>query len=291
MITYPNLYHLKYFADAVAFGSISKAAQENLVTHPAISRAISALEAHLGAALLEHRKKSFKPTEAGYRVAEQAQILLSAASDFEASSLSSREDQTIELKIGLTKTLSDIYLSPLLTEVKAKFPHTTTKVSFGTTNQIVEAVANRSVDLGLTIGNLSLATLSQTAIRKGQFLLVEGGPKMKWRGLFEAKSFILTEPRMETEKLKAAYNRRFGRALPVLFEVSSWDVIGRLVQQGMGVGLLPDVAVKSWSKGSFRILRTTWFESSYEIYVHRIKTQPVSRVVACARDALVNERL
>jgi DNA-binding transcriptional LysR family regulator len=48
MITYPNLHYLKYFADAVDLGSVSGAAQKNLVTHPAISRAISALERHLG---------------------------------------------------------------------------------------------------------------------------------------------------------------------------------------------------------------------------------------------------
>lgn len=287
MITYPNLYHLRYFVDAVALGSISGAAQKNLVTHPAISRSILALEKHLGTSLLEHQKKSFKLTEVGYKVAEQAQILLSAASQFQTFSLDSDKNESVELKIGISRTLSELYLNSLLQSLKVKFPSATAKVRFGTTNEIVEGVANRSIDLGLTIGTVNLATLRQTVMRSGYFVLVECGSKKNWGDSFESKSFILTEPRSETEKLKAAYRRRFGRALPALFEIGSWNVIGQLVQSGMGVGLLPDISLKSWKKGSFRILKNIDFECPYEIYVHTLKTSGNNRVLEYIRDDLL----
>lgn len=290
MITYPNLYHLKYFVDAVALGSISGAAQKNLVTHPAISRSISALEKHLGTPLLEHQKKSFKPTEAGYKLAEQAQILLSAASEFQTFNLASDKNQRVELKIGVSRTLTEPYLNTLLQSLKAKFPHATAQVRFGTTNEIVEAVANRTIDLGLTIGTLNLATLRQTVVKSGKFFLVQGGPKKEWDGDFEAKSFILTEPRSETEKLKAAYRRHFGRPLPILFEISSWDVIGQLVQKGLGVGLLPDISLKSWKKGSFKILENIHFDCPYDIYVHDLKTSGKNRALEYIRDSLLKNQ-
>jgi DNA-binding transcriptional LysR family regulator len=286
MITYPNLYHLKYFVDAVALGSISGSAQKNLVTHPAISRSISALEKHLGTPLLEHQKKSFKLTEAGYKVAAQAQILLSAASQFQTLSLDSDKNESVELKIGVSRTLSELYLNPLLLNLKADFPNATAKVRFGTTNEIVEAVANRSIDLGLTIGTLNLATLRQTAIKKGQFILVESGPKKYWSNQFESKPFILTEPRSETEKLKAAYKRQFSRSLPVLFEISSWEVIGQLIQKGLGIGLLPDISVKNWNKGSYRILESLDFECPYEIYIHTLKSSGNNRAVEYIKNSL-----
>lgn len=284
MITYPNLYHLKYFVDAVKLGSVSGAAQQNLVTHPAVSRAISALEKHLGTRLMEHQKKSFKLTEAGYRLAEQAQILLLAASKF--GSLKSENNDLIELKIGMSRTLSEAYLNPLLHSVKNKFPHATAKVRFGTTNEIVEAVANRSVDLGLTIGTLNLATLRQTVVREGRFALIESGTKKDWHDDVESKTFIITEPRTETEKLKAAYRRQYGGSLPSLFEISSWDVIGQLVQKGMGVGLLPEISVRNWKKGSFRELNAFEFECSYEIYVHTLRSTNYIPVIEYARDKL-----
>ena len=288
MITYPNLHHLQYFVDAVALGSISGAAQKNLVSHPAVSRSSSALEKHLGIPLLEHQKKSFKPTEAGYKVAEQAQILLSAASDFHSFSLKSDKKEAIELKIGVSRTLSETYLIPLLQSLRAKFPDATVKVRFGTTNEIVGAVADRSIDLGLTVGTLNFATLKQTVVNSGHFVLVESGPKRDWHHDLESKSFILTEPRSETEKLKSVYKRHFSRPLPVLFEISSWDVLGQLVQKGMGIGLLPDISVKNWKKGSFIILKSLDFECAYEIYVHTFKSSENNPVLQYIRDGLLN---
>ncbi len=287
MITYPNLYHLKYFVDAVALGSISAAAQKNLVTHPAISRAISSLENHLGIPLLVHQKKSFKLTEAGHKVSQQAEILLAAASDFGALNIKSEKDEMIELKIGVSRTLAETYLNPLLQKLKIKFPKATAKIRFGTTNEIIEATANRSIDLGLTIGNLNLATLKQTVIKKGHFVLVESGPKKHWANDFESKPFILTEPRKETEKLKTAYKRHFNRPLPVQFEISSWDVIGQLTQKGLGIGLLPDISVKNWDKSTYRILKNLDFECPYEIYAHTAKFSSNNRVLEFMRDSLL----
>ncbi len=286
MITYPNLYHLKYFVDAVALGSIRAAAQKNLVTHPAISRAISALENHLATQLLEHRKKSFIVTEAGFQVAEQAKILLTAAADFDSLSLKLHPAETVVLKIGISRTLSELYLNPLLQKIKNQFPSSTLQVRFGTTNEIVQAVAAGNIDLGITIGNQNLATVKQIVIKKGKFILVESALKNDGSKKLDSKSFILTEPRHETEKLRTAYTKQFGKTLPVLFEISSWEVIGQQVQKGLGIGLLPDVSINQWKTGTFRIIKTSWFDCTYEIYLHSLKTRANNQVMEYARNVL-----
>ena len=277
MVTYPNLHHLQYFADAVDLGGISAAAKKNLVTHPAISRAITSLEAHLGLELLEHRKKSFVVTEAGLSVAEQARTLLAAAGRFNALHLAAGSAESVTLSIGVSRTLSEEFLFPLLRSLKEKFPAARAHVRFGTANEIAEAVAKGALDMGLTIGGLSLPTLRQVAIRSGKFLLVERGPGA--REDWEAKSFIVTEPRLETELLKREYQGRFNRALPVAFEIGSWETIGQLVRQGLGVGLLPDLAVKSWKKDSYRSLRPAWFECDYEVYLHSPRAPSPNRAL------------
>ncbi len=73
-MTLPNLNHLKYFSDAVDLGSISAAAQKNLVTHPAVSRAIGVIENQLGLKLLVHKKKTFEVTPAGHLIAQKVKI-------------------------------------------------------------------------------------------------------------------------------------------------------------------------------------------------------------------------
>jgi len=284
------LHHLKYFVDAVSHGSISGAAQKNLVTHSAISRAILSLEQYLDIPLLEHRKKIFKPTEAGYKVAEQAQFLLSAASDFEALSLETERKEKLEFKVGISKTLSEAYLNPLLRDLQLKFPSLKTKVRFGTTLEIVEAVAGGLIDLGLTIGSQNLATLRQVTIQKGKFILVEKKSKKNQAEKVEEKSFLITEPRSETEKLKALYQRQYSCALPVLYEIGSWEAIGQFVLQGVGVGLVPDVSVKNWRKGSFRILDSLEFRCTYEVLVHTSKYSLPNRVLEYVMKLLLKRR-
>lgn len=285
MITYPNLHYLKYFADAVDLGSVSGAAQKNLVTHPAISRAISALEQHLGVELLVHQKKTFKVTEEGYRVAEQARVLLAAAAQFNSLKLKSPEEVS-SISIGISRTLTGDYLNAVLKQIHAKFPTAYTQVRFGTTNEIIEAVAKSSLDLGITIGTQSLPTLKQTVIKTGKFVFVESAASHHSRDIFESKSFIITEPRFETEVLKRQYQKQFGRTLPVSFEIRSWEVIGQLVLQGLGVGLLPDVAIKNWKKESFRFLRPTWFDCDYEIHVHCSRTPSRNQILQHVLDFL-----
>jgi len=287
MITYPNLYHLRYFADAVELGSIVGSARKNSVTHPAVSRAIAALEGHLRVQLLEHRKKSFKVTEAGYRVAEQARALLSAASKFNSLGLDSELEGGGTIVIGVSRTLSEPYLNPLLLGIKKRFPNARAQVRFGTTNEITEAVAKNSADLGITIGTQNLPTLEQRAIHQGKFLLVETANRGAYRNKWRTKPFIVTEPRFETELLKKEYQRHFKSALPVIFEISSWEVIGQLVQRGFGVGLVPDVAIKGWRKESYRILKPTWFSCEYEVYVHYRKMPFENHILRHAVNLLI----
>ena len=150
MITYPNLFHLRYFVDAVDLNSISLAAKKNLVSHPAISRAINSLENHLGLELLEHKKKSFSVTKAGFEIAEQARALLVFADNFYSKNLPTEEEGT--LLIGISRSLSEIYLAPLLKKISAEFPKLQIQVKFGTTSEIIEAIAKNTLNLGITIG-------------------------------------------------------------------------------------------------------------------------------------------
>src|SRR5581483_2398733 len=52
--------------------------------------------------------------------------------------------------------------------------------------------------------------------------------------------FILSEEREETALLKKAYKKHFGKNLPVLMEVQSWEVIASFVEAGLGIGFFPD---------------------------------------------------
>lgn len=78
--TYMKLYQVEYLMATVESGSISKAADELIVSRPAVSRAIKDLEDEFGVQLLQRTTAGIALTEAGkvfYDKCRQLQGLVS----------------------------------------------------------------------------------------------------------------------------------------------------------------------------------------------------------------------
>jgi DNA-binding transcriptional LysR family regulator len=61
----------------------------------------------------------------------------------------------------------------------------------------------------------------------------------------EKLPFILSEELMETNLLRKAYKKKYRKELPILMEVSSWEVIAKLTEEGLGVGFFPDYVAQN----------------------------------------------
>ncbi|MBC7466459.1 MAG: LysR family transcriptional regulator [Bdellovibrio sp.] len=270
-MTLPNLYYLKYFADAVDLGSVSAAAQKNLVTHPAVSKAIQILESQMDIKLLEHKKKSFEVTPAGRRLAKRAKALLSATNMLSSAHLETEESFTGTVRLGINRTLAHVYLAPLLLKLAKGFPDMKVTVEFGTTAQIGEAIARGTIDLGLTIGQPSLGTIKATSLKNGQFTLIRAKDKPFGKNI-SSQNFILTEPRLETEILKNNFYRKFKMGAIIKYEVGSWDMITDLTCKGLGVGLVPDICLTKDLKKKLTAVKPNWLNCDYDIYLVRSKS-------------------
>lgn len=268
----PNLNHLKYFADSVELGSISLAAQKNSVTHPAVSRAIRAIENQLGLKLLIHKKKSFEVTPLGFQIALKAKELLAAADSFNAGNLGSEATVAGTVSLGISRTLGLAYLGPIIKKLEDQFPQVKLQVKFGTTSEIAEKLAQGTLDLGLTIGHQQMVTLKQSLLKKGDYVFVSASRKHKISARdLPAEQFILTEPRSETEFFKKHFFRKYKTQPSVKYEVASWDMITHLVANGMGIGLVPDIAIAAQDKNKIVSVKTDWFQYPYEIYLNQSK--------------------
>ena len=73
---------MKVFVRVVETGSFSAIARENLTTQSSVSKQVAALEAHLGAKLLNRSTRAFSLTEEGKTFFPEARRLVS---DFEAA--------------------------------------------------------------------------------------------------------------------------------------------------------------------------------------------------------------
>jgi LysR family hydrogen peroxide-inducible transcriptional activator len=252
--------------DAVELGSISAAAKKNLVSHPAVSQAITKMENDLGFELLVHQRKTFEVTPAGYVLAQKAKELLATLDGFDEKHHLQNDEVVGTVTLGVSRSLSEIYLNPLVTQLSKKHPKIKLQISFGTSNRMIEDVVQGKLELALGIGQHSMPTLKQTLLKQGDFVLIQGSKKKD-----SSEGFILTEPRYETELLKKDYKQKFKMPLPLLHEVASWDVITQLVAEGVGVGLVPDISITAERRTQIKKVLTPWFKSSYEVYLSETK--------------------
>lgn len=267
-MTYPNLYHLRYFIDAVELGSVSAAAKKNLVTHSAISQSIKSLEHSLGLKLIAHRKKAFEVYPEGYELVVRAQTILLAIEDLSVPfEKGLRKIIGGKLVLGLSRSLSQAFLGTLLRKLKQTYPEIVLEVKFGTTGELLEKLAQQNIDLALTIGHHTLPGIRQSCLRSGKFILI-AGQKLDQ---ISTSQYFLTEPRYETELFKKKFYEKEGKELEQFLEVGSWDVISQLVAEGQGIGLVPDLVLKGSRALKIRKLQSPWFECKYEVILSESK--------------------
>jgi DNA-binding transcriptional LysR family regulator len=94
-----RLEQLRYFATVAEEGQITRAARKLHIAQPALSQAISQLEAELGIELLERHPRGVALTPAGDRFLEKARAALTATNEaaLTAESLARAASQTIEV--------------------------------------------------------------------------------------------------------------------------------------------------------------------------------------------------
>lgn len=228
-----NLIYLKYFCDAVKHGSISASAKSNHISQSAISQAISKLESGMGYQLISHQPNRFKVTEEGERLFSVSQNIFQAIRSAE-DLLNDDEMGAIECACSHSFALSR--LTYHLKEAKEKFPLLQINFKLGHTDSIKEWIKKGWIDFGIVLDNDDLSGFDCEEIYRGEYRCYvakscEGS---------EDLSFILSEERIETNLLRASYRRHYGRALPQLMEISSWEVIARLTEEGLGIGFFPD---------------------------------------------------
>lgn len=235
-----NLIGLKYFCDAVRYGSISASARENFVSQSAISQGIALLEKSLGKQLITHQANRFKVTHEGALVFEKSKGVFNCMSDLEEALLSDEGSISGRIDFACMHSFALALLPGCLQQVKTECPKLQVNFRLVHTDIIKDLIRKGLIDFGIVLDNEDLSGFDSLEIFTGEYRLYRS---KKFKG--ENPPVILSEERIETNQLKSWYRKKFHRELNVLMEVSSWEVIANLTEAGLGIGFFPDyVALK-----------------------------------------------
>lgn len=147
---------MQAFVRVVESGSFSAVARESGTTQGAISKQVAALEAALGARLLNRTTRSLALTDEGERYFEQAQRLVGEIAEAESLVRTGHRQLSGTLRVAAAVGFGRIKVFPLVRDFVAAHPDVT--VDLRLADGFVDLV-EQGIDIALRVGELRDSTL------------------------------------------------------------------------------------------------------------------------------------
>ena len=254
-----DLTDLSLFRHVVEAGSITHGAERAHLALAAASTRIRHMEQALGAALLTRGRQGVTPTQAGRTLLQHARTMLAQAERL-------REDLGAYAGglAGQVRVLSNTnalteFLPETLSAFLATHPQVSVDLEERLSDEIVGLIAEGVGDVGVVAGTVDMGALQTFPFRSDRFVVVTSAdhPLAKLGSVtfseVLAHDFVGLERSSSLQRFLAAKAAREGRALRLRVQLRSFDGVCRLVECGVGVGVVPKTtaarAVKTMALG------------------------------------------
>lgn len=161
-----ELEHLRVLVAVADAGGFAAAARQLAMSPPAVTRAVAALEQHLGARLLHRTTRALRPTEIGERFLGDARRILAAAAEAEASARGAHAEPQGELAITAPVMFGRLHIAPLVLDFVAAHPKLQARMLF--VDRVVHLM-DEGFDVAVRLAPLpdsSLTALTVGAVRR-----------------------------------------------------------------------------------------------------------------------------
>src|SRR4029453_11078708 len=257
------LSEISAFLEVARKGSMSRAAEGMYVTQPTLTARIQNLESKLGERLFTRSRQGMRLTEAGRAFQPYAERALQALQEGQLLLADRRRGGTGELLLGAAPSFGTYALPALLKRFAARHPTVRLVVKTGHSEEVQAMVLQREVQLGL-MRQLHHAELETTPVYVDELVLVvhpehpfaaEGRIAL---GEVAGQSLILFDRTSSFHDLTSALFRGAGVSLRSLMELDSIEATKKMVEEGLGVALLPLMAVAAeLTAGQLRRIQVT----------------------------------
>lgn len=247
-----SLRQLEYFealADTLHFG---RAAAVCGVTQPALSAQIAELEEVLGCRLFNRARRAIALTEEGQALLPQAATILQAARSLESSG---RRPSAMQgrFRLGLIPTIAPYLLPPLLPALRQTFPSFQLELREALTPQLTEALLAGEIDAFIAALPIEDRQVTATPLFDETFFLAvpasdpdfiappvaPDSPALERLMLLEEGHCLREQALAVCTQVKPVSMKRFG--------ATSLTTLLQMVANGLGVTLIPEMAIASAS--------------------------------------------
>jgi DNA-binding transcriptional LysR family regulator len=236
---------LQLFIAIVEEQSIAKAAEREHIAALAVSRRISDLESMLRVELLVRHPKGIDPTPAGAALLRHARLVMGNLAQMEAELIEYERGLRGFVRVAANKSAILQSLPEDLAAFLAQHPMVRIDLEEGISPGIIEAVANNSVDIGIFGANIPAPDLQVFLYREDELVAVlpighrlAAQDSVRFIEMIEY-DFVSPEKGSSIETLCVRAAGALGRQLKLRVRVSGFDAQFRLIETGLGIGLVP----------------------------------------------------
>jgi LysR family hydrogen peroxide-inducible transcriptional activator len=247
----PSLRQLGYLVALADTLNFTRAAERCFVTQSTLSGALQELERTLGAQLVERSRQHVALTPAGERAVERARALLAAARDL-ADEVASLADPMAGLaRLGAIPTIAPYLLPGLLRGLRETHPQLRLTLREDQTVPLLARLREGMLDFALIALPWDTDGLQVIEVMVEELWLVapDGDPALSRAGLRvdaidPQRLLLLEEGHCLRDHTLAGCGLR-ERANPNGIEATSLATLIPMVEEGLGIALLPEMALKA----------------------------------------------
>jgi LysR family hydrogen peroxide-inducible transcriptional activator len=286
-----ELHQLRYFCAIVDSGSFSRAARLTHVSQPSLSQQIRKLEDELGARLFDRLGRSVRLTELGQTFLPRARAVLHELEAARGDLDHQKDSVGGAIVIGVIPTVAPYLLPRHLADFSRKFPKARVTVLEEITPVLLDRLREATIDLAIIALPIrghefeSFPILTErlfAAVPRHHRLA--GKPALSLQDLRTEPFLLLRDGHCFRDTALAACDR--ARLHPqVVFESGQFSSLLGMVGAGMGVSIVPEMAIDKKSRCTY--IRLADDESTRTIGVIRLRGRSLSRTQNCFLSLLI----
>ena len=256
-----NLKFLETFVWVARLRSFSLAAEKLCTTQAAVSNRIATLERDLGVRLFERDLRNVSLTPHGQRALPQAEAIVRMVGEFERA-IGDASSLRGTVMIGAIDSIVYAWLPRLIERVKEAYPNVTIDLTVDTSINLARQIQDGQIDLGLIMGpvvaphirNIELCSFDCLWVAAPKMALKTG--RLRIADLADYPIFAYSKGSQPHQAvLRAIDAADVAPGAVRVFNSNSMATITRLIRDGVGVAVLPQVVVQEHlAKGELRIL-------------------------------------
>jgi LysR family hydrogen peroxide-inducible transcriptional activator len=242
-----TLRQLRYFDALARHSHFGRAAVACAISQPALSMQIKELEDALGALLIERGARQVRLTKLGEEAALRVRDILRSVDELGDFARASRGRFAGRLRLGMIPTIAPYLLPAMMGDLTHVHPELDIHVREALTSKLIQELAEGRLDAAIVALPVSEPSLTEVALFAENFLLVrpgedKGAPVPASEALRDMRLLLLEEGHCFRDQALSFCNMTSPLPREVL-DASSLSTLVQMVSAGMGVTLIPEMAV------------------------------------------------